>query len=86
MLTSDVIKDANICGMAYFGVAGTDYAVGFGAHSCNKAPGYTFGHEIGHTFGCAHNPEETQNDRDSYGHGALIMPPGKVGNAAAKLA
>ena len=33
---------------------------------------YSFGHEIGHNFGCKHNPEESTNEVYPYGHGHLI--------------
>jgi len=33
---------------------------------------FSFGHEIGHNYGCAHNPEQSHNSRYPYGHGHLI--------------
>jgi len=34
---------------------------------------YSFGHEIGHNYGCAHNPEQSTNNYYPYGHGHLIL-------------
>ena len=33
---------------------------------------YTFGHELGHNFGCHHDPDSDTNTDFSYGHGHLI--------------
>jgi len=35
---------------------------------------YSFGHEVGHSMGLAHNPEETTNTLFLQGHGHLIQP------------
>ena len=70
-------RESQNCGLAYFGVAGTDMSLGLGAHGCNRQPGYTFGHEIGHMFGCGHDIElGVTNALYAYGHGARILPPG----------
>ena len=45
-----------------FSVTRKDCAIGY----------YTFGHELGHNFGCQHNIEQDVNSVYAYGHGHLI--------------
>ena len=76
LLTSNLIRESESCGIAFSDVAGTDQSIGLGAHACNMGAGYTFGHEIGHMFGCGHNEEDQDIAMYPYGHGAYISPPG----------
>ena len=64
---------SNYCGVAYL-YASESTAFAVVAQNC--ATGYyTFGHEIGHLQGAAHNPEVATNTRFPYGHG-FCYPPG----------
>ena len=47
---------------------------------------YTFGHELGHNFGCHHNIEQNTNRYHSYGHGHLIAAGNNVEGSTTILA
>ena len=59
------------CGMAYMATYASGNTLQVVTKSC--ALGYfSFGHELGHNFGCHHNPEVATNFYFSHGHGHLI--------------
>ena len=62
------------CGVAYHG----DYLpIGMGSHNCARGY-YTFGHEVGHIFGTAHDKANAPElHRNNYGYGWLIKPKGQ---------
>ena len=63
--------DFNSCGVAYLATYSSGNTVSVAQKSC--ALGYfSFGHELGHNFGCHHNPETATNSYFSHGHGHLI--------------
>ena len=61
------------CGVAYFHTLGSGFTLSVVKKSCALGY-YSFGHEVGHSMGLAHNPEETTNNLFSEGHGHLIQP------------
>ena len=61
------------CGVAYFHTLGSGFTLSVVKKSCALGY-YSFGHEVGHSMGLAHNPEETTNNLFSQGHGHLIQP------------
>ena len=59
------------CGVAYVDTTANGHTLSVTEKKC--AVGYfSFGHEIGHNYGCKHNPEESTNTAYPYGHGHLI--------------
>ena len=67
------------CGVAYFHTLGSGFTLSVVKKSCALGY-YSFGHEVGHSMGLAHNPEETTNTLFPQGHGHLIQPgPGSRG-------
>ena len=60
------------CGVAYFHTLGSGFTLSVVKKSCALGY-YSFGHEVGHSMGLAHNPEETTNTAFSQGHGHLIQ-------------
>ena len=71
LLTGDTLSG---CGIAFVNTITAPY--GLGSHACSRG-GYTFGHEIGHILGAAHNAEaQGRIPSFSYGVGYLIKPPG----------
>ena len=61
----------NSCGVGYLAQASSGWTVSITSKHCALGY-YTFAHEIGHNFGCHHNPEEAANTYFSYGHAYLI--------------
>ena len=60
------------CGVAYFHTLGSGHTLSAVKKSCALGY-YSFGHEVGHSMGLAHNPEETRNTLFPQGHGHLIQ-------------
>jgi hypothetical protein len=59
------------CGVAYVDTTGNGLTLSVTEKKCSVGY-YSFGHEIGHNYGCKHNPEESTNTEYPYGHGHLI--------------
>ena len=60
------------CGVAYLPpIPNGDDSFSVTRKSCALGS-YTFGHELGHNFGCHHNIEVDKNTYYPYGHGHLI--------------
>jgi len=69
---------ADYCGIAWFNVIGNGQTLGVCSRGC--AVGYfTFGHETGHMFGCAHNKEIATNSQYPLGYGYLMKDPFQSG-------
>lgn len=63
--------DFNAGGIAFMDATGSGLTIA--VTQKNYATGYfTFGHEIGHNFGCGHDPAAMTNTYYSYGHGHHI--------------
>ena len=66
-----LVNDFSACGIAYFNTIGSGTTVSATMKSC--AVGYySFGHEVGHNIGLAHDPATSTNTVYPYGHGHLI--------------
>merc|ERR1711915_636504 len=66
-----LVKNMGSCGVAYMNQINSGYT--FSVCRKNCAIGYySFGHEVGHNMGLAHNPEDSDNKVYPYGHGHLI--------------
>ena len=59
------------CGVAYVDTTATGHTLSVTEKKCSVGY-FSFGHEIGHNYGCKHNPEESTNEAYPYGHGHLI--------------
>jgi len=59
------------CGIAYVDTTATGHTISVTEKRCSVGY-FSFGHEIGHNYGCRHNPEESTNEVYPYGHGHLI--------------
>ena len=66
-----LVEDNNACGAGYLGTYSQGWTISFAQKSCALG-GLTFGHEIGHNFGCHHDILADTNTLFSYGHGHHI--------------
>merc|ERR1719397_1464194 len=64
-------KDFNSCGVGYLATYANGLTVSIAQKSCALGY-YTFAHELGHNFGCHHDPAVADNTYFSYGHGHHI--------------
>jgi hypothetical protein len=64
------------CGVAGVNTAAKGATFGVVAKECAKGPQFSFGHEVGHIYGCMHNREvpRTVNSDYPYGYGKLFKP------------
>ena len=62
-----VKRGLGYCGIAYFLPAGRDWTFSVTAKGC--VSGFTFGHELGHNFGCHHDIYSATNDNNHYSYG-----------------
>ena len=63
--------DFDSCGVAYQAQYLNGWTVSIATKSCALGY-YSFGHEVGHNFGCHHNIEVAVNNGYSYGYAHLI--------------
>ena len=63
------------CGIAYFDVASSGRTISVVTKSCADT-NYSFGHELGHNLGCAHNVEDDTNPANPYAFG-YFFPAGQ---------
>ena len=66
-----LVEDNNACGAGYLATYDMGWTISFAQKSCALG-GLTFGHEIGHNFGCHHDILADNNTYFSYGHGHHI--------------
>jgi len=59
--------DFNSCGVGYLATYDSGWTISVAQKSCALGY-YTFAHEIGHNFGCHHDPDNADNSYFSYGH------------------
>jgi len=65
----------NSCGIAWLNYIDSGRTLGVVARSCASSQ-FSFGHEIGHMYGCYHNMEKSgQNPYYPNAHGYLMRPP-----------
>lgn len=73
--TADVaallVGDTDSCGVAYMNTLRSGYTVSVSKKVCAQGY-YSFGHEVGHNIGLAHDPRTSRNRVFPYGHGHLI--------------
>jgi hypothetical protein len=75
MLISD---PASLCGVAYQDMISSGQTLGAVQRNC--AVGYySFGHEMGHSYGATHNREVSNNPTYPTAYGYLMRPPTKSG-------
>ena len=72
-----LVHDLSVCGAAI--PNRISHPVGIVKKSCAQSS-YSFGHELGHIFGCQHNRETEQSGWHDYGYGHLMLPRGRSHN------
>merc|ERR550539_255968 len=65
-------KDFNSCGVGYLATYANGLTVSIAQKSCALGY-YTFAHELGHNYGCHHDPAVADNTYFSYGHAHHIL-------------
>ena len=70
-----LVNEFQYCGIGRIGAYANGHTFSVTEKSCALGY-YTFGHELGHNFGCAHDKGTHINPDFSYGHGHLIQPTG----------
>jgi len=69
--TTLLAMDFSSCGVGYVNTISNGLTLTVVQKKCGVGY-FSFGHEIGHNYGCAHNPEQSHNSYYPYGHGHLI--------------
>merc|ERR1719481_36439 len=76
-----LVEDFSVCGIAYFNSFMWGESVSTSQKSCALGY-YTFGHELGHNFGCLHDARQGSNWKYPYGLGKHLEGTGKRTNMA----
>jgi len=76
-----LVYNYNVCGIAYFNTFMWGSTWSTSAKGCALGY-YTFGHELGHNFGCLHDAKQGSNWKYSYGLGKHIEGTGSRTNMA----
>merc|ERR1712180_62232 len=76
-----LVEEFSVCGIANFGSFMWGGPVSTSQKSCALGY-YTFGHELGHNFGCLHDARQGKNWKYSYGLGKHLEGTGKRTNMA----
>jgi hypothetical protein len=70
-----MMNPTDACGRAGLNTVVNGATFGVVANHCAQGPIFSFGHELGHMYGCMHNREEPErNPFFSYGYGKLYKP------------